>query len=154
MKTVSHSKEHLKTLAALFDRDHGRLLGLLDDVQHLGRKGSYLPAAKVFGEFRLLQDHHLASEEEALEELRAAGRCPDDVRRRIYAEHAQIKQLIEATWRAITGGDHSSFEGSMASLARAVSAHERGEREELLPRLCAYFSDTQLDDVVHGLVDR
>lgn len=145
---------HRKALATLFDRDHSRLLGLLEDVQFLCLKGSHLPAARVFGEFRRLQEHHMKTEDDALAQLREAGQCPPELFARVASEHAQVKSLMHKTWVAITGGDHTHFLPAIAELIGAVTEHERVEKEELLVLLAQAIPDpVKLDEVVHSLVD-
>lgn len=147
--------ECIQELAGLFDLDHARLVGLLDDVRVLCAGGSFQSAAKVFGEFRMLQEHHLRSEDQALARLKSVGGCPPALLARVFAAHAQLEALMEVVWKAISGADHENLEGSITALIEAVSAHEREEKEALLPALAAGIGDaTQFERTVRQLIDR
>lgn len=147
--------ETLSRLSTLFSRDHAKLTGLLDDVVYLCGKGSYQPAAKVFGEFRLMQEHHLQREEQLLAHLSRSAIASPDVVQRLSADHFQLKELMESTWAAICEGNWSHFTGSAQQLVEAVCAHEHDEQQVLLPVLRHHITDeTNLSRVVRSLTER
>lgn len=149
-----HGKEDIKTLAALFDRDHERMLRLLVAVAQLYSKGADTAAAKVYWEFRHLQKHHHAGEEAALKHLVNEGACAPDVAARIFHEHELLKHLAEDTWRLYNQPDRTPFGAAITNLLRAVTGHERTERDELLPELCARIgSRVQLERTIQSLVE-
>jgi hypothetical protein len=147
-----NGKEPLKQLAALFDRDHLRLVAILDDAAVLCRAGSYGSGAKVFGEFRHIIERHMAAEERALDTLTREGHCPPRLALEVAEAHEQLGSLIEETWGAMQH-DGAAFDTALDSLKRSVAAHERVEQEQLLPALCAcYPNRLELDSVVHALL--
>lgn len=142
-------EKHRKDLANLFERDHARLLELLSDVRRRCELGSYLTAAKIFGEFRILEEHHLNSEGQVLDVLIAGGACPPALAQQIASEHVSLKKHMEAAWTAISGGDHQGFGVCINVLIEAVDAHERTEKEVLLPAIHdPLLLDSKGDDLV------
>jgi hypothetical protein len=149
-----NGKEPIKQLAALFDRDHDRLLKMLANAAWLCERGSRQSAALVYGEFRRLQDRHLAAEDAALEQLGREGGCPEHLATRIRSDHVLLAQLIELTWSLFNRTDSTELAQAMRDLVRAVAAHERTEKEELLPALCACIRDpARLQRTVYELVN-
>jgi hypothetical protein len=142
-------------LDELFEKDHARVMGMLSDVDTLCRKHSFFSAAKVFGQFRWLLEHHLAQEDKALESLRGAGALPAPLLQRISASHVKIKQAVERTWAALSHNAEPEFARAMADLIAVVTAHERQEREELVPALRRQTTDTgQLEQTLRHLIER
>jgi Hemerythrin HHE cation binding domain len=127
----------LPHLRGLLDRDHARLLALLADVQFLCGQRSFRSAARVFAEFRRLEELHLAREEALVSRLTARQLIPGTLVTRVTDEHAALRALIERTWQAVSHDDEAQFQSSMTELSEAVDAHERGEKEHLLPALTA-----------------
>ncbi|MBX7096236.1 MAG: hemerythrin domain-containing protein [Myxococcaceae bacterium] len=147
--------QHLKTMASLLDRDHELLLHHLSDVRALCAKGAFQPAARVFGEYRHAQEHHLASEELALHRLEEANGCPTGFAASMEAEHAKLRVMVDQTWAALSHHDAALLLGAIGPLMEAVSAHERRERDELLPKLASTLVDPdRLDRAVRQLVQR
>lgn len=147
--------QHLKTMASLLDRDHELLLQHLSDVQALCAKGAFQPAARVFGEYRHAQEHHLASEELALRKLEEAQGCPPGFAASMESEHAKLRALVDETWVALSHHDAALLQRAIAPLMQAFSAHERRERDELLPRLADTLVDpNRIDHAVRALVQR
>jgi hemerythrin len=144
-----------RSLSALFDREHARALVLLADVQYLCGRGSYLPAAKVFAEFRMLQEQHLLREEELLRKMADAPGFPRLLAEQAVAEHAQLHQQMNATWEAMSRADRETFDREVAKLSEAIIAHEEAEKQQLLPALEAALHDqTALEREIHHLLDR
>lgn len=141
-------------LEALFERDHTRLLALLDDVAALCARGSYVPAAKVFGEFRRIQERHLARETEALQKLVDAGGCPASVAASLREEHTRLTAAIDAAWAEISGGDHRGFEAGLGRLTKEIAEHELREKSQLLTLIRRAAADPAVAaDVVHRLIE-
>ena len=144
-----------RDVSALLDRDHARLLELLADVQYLCAKGSFQPAAKVFAEFRKLQEQHLVREEALLVRMSQHPEFPPLLIMRAAGEHRTLRQRMESTWDAVCRSDATAFEREMAELSDAVDAHERAEKTDLLPALAAALSGQgAFEREVHLLVDR
>lgn len=133
----------LTQLGAILDREHARVLELLADVQYLCNRRSYLAAARVFAEFRLLEEQHLRREEALIAKLAASGGSPVPLGARAAQEHEQLRRLIERTWQALSRNDAEAFEEAMVRLSEAVDQHERGEKLELLPALARVLTDTR-----------
>lgn len=146
-------ERRLRPYEELFDKDHARLLRQLDDVAGLCAGGSYVPAAKVFGEFRRAQERHLAREAEALEQLAALGVCPAALVQELAAEHAALTAAIDRAWVGITGGDHASFERDLRALIETLAAHEENEKARVLPLLRGALPRPALEDAVRRLID-
>ena len=146
-------KQHLKTLAALFDRDHHAHRRMLDDVVRLAVAGSHVTAAKLFGDAAQAIGRHMIAEEQVLDGLETEGHCPRSVLNLIIVAHAQIKDLIDDARAALIAGDENPLAHALSSLQRAIAAHERTEQEELLPLLCAcYANPAELDRVARHIL--
>lgn len=141
-------------LCAILDRDHARLLELLADVQFLCSRRSFLSAAKVFAEFRLLFEQHLKREEGLVTRLLPEGALDPPLAHALLGEHRALRELVEKTWEAVSRHDALFFETAMARLSEAVDAHERGEKQHLLPALQKVASDpSAAAREVHRLVN-
>lgn len=122
-------------LCAILDRDHARLLELLADVQFLCSRRSFLSAAKVFAEFRMLFEQHLGREERLVARLLPSNALERALAQELLDEHGALRALVEQTWETVSRHDEAAFEQAMARLSEAVDAHERGEKKHLLPAL-------------------
>lgn len=92
---------------------------VLTDVTHLCHRGSFVPAAKVFGEFRRSQEHLLKHEARAAEKLGCATLIA-----RLSADAERLKRSLEATWNKICAGDRRGFDDSIDELTKAQSAYD------------------------------
>jgi hypothetical protein len=126
--------KRLDEIAAL-QEDHARLARLLDDVEKLCRRRAFLSAARLFVQYRSLQEHHLLREEEALDGLQASAGLTAIVVDHIAADHREIRSAIERVAAAIGASEWSRVEREMPQLLDRVRAHEEHEEEELLPVL-------------------
>jgi hypothetical protein len=148
-------REHLAELEALFSRDHDRMRTTLSDVEYLCRKQSFPTAAKRFGELRLIIEQHLTAEERALDTLDREGHLPHGLAERIGEAHQALREKLRSAWDSLTQHDGQASVRAIHELTAALAAHERGEREELLPALTASFPDPlQLDRAVSQLIQR
>jgi hemerythrin len=133
----------LRQLGAILDREHARVLELLADVQYLCNRRSYLAAAKVFAEFRQIEEQHLRREEALIAKLAVRGGSPVPLGARAVKEHAELRHLVERTWQALSRNDAEAFEESIVRLSEAVDEHERGEKTDLLPALARAAGDVR-----------
>jgi hypothetical protein len=147
-------RQAVSQLRAVFDRDHARLLELLADVQFLCTRRSYLPAAKVFSEFRMRQERHLHNEEALLEDLQKRGRIMPALLKHSVAEHVVLRQRIERTWDAVCRNDNPAFDREVEALSEALDEHEHGEKDQLLPALLAAISEpNEVANDVHRIIE-
>jgi hypothetical protein len=140
-KGAMRGKQNLIALAALFDRDHQSHRRLLEQVAYFSASGSEASAAQVFRAFQRVLDHHMAAEEHTLEALVADGHCPRSVAESVLGAHGQLKELISDVSDTLIRSEGTRLGHALAGLSRALTAHERMEEEELLPLLCATFSN-------------
>lgn len=137
--------------SAALDRDHAKVLAQLADVRFLFARGSGPSAAKALAEIRIGLEQHFQREEALVDRLEGAAELAVRVRR----EHAALKALIETSWRALSRQDRAAFEREMALLEQALGAHERGEKEHLLPMLFTVIHDrAEMTRAVLHLVER
>lgn len=140
-------------LRYLIEEDHARLLRLLDDAQTLAQDGSRFSAAKVFGGFRRLIEHHMDEEERALSELHTRGTCRVDLIISVVDEHDELRVPLDAAWRSIDE-PRDELVRAFEALSAMLAVHERREQTEVLPLLTSSVDNpTALRRAVQRLVD-
>ena len=144
--------ERFETLSSLFEKDHLRMACMLDAVQALCEARSYLSAARLFGEFRQLQEHHLDGEERALGQLSGAGTCPNELREALTREHLGIRELMTDVGNAISQNDETKFSRSVELLGRWVLTHNDHETQQFLPALFRGMPAEQRESEVRRIV--
>ncbi len=127
--------DKFENMSNLFEQDHLKATRMLDNVQALCVAHSYLSAAKLFGEFRQLQEHHLDSEDSALEVLFRVEECTHALREAFTREHLGIRVLMNTVSSAISQNDEAVFLRSVEVLGRAVLTHNQHETQQFLPTL-------------------
>lgn len=141
--------------SAALDRDHAKVLAQLADVRFLFARGSGPSAAKALAEIRIGLEQHFQREEALVDRLEGPPELAAELAPRVRREHAALKALIESSWRALSRQDRAAFEREMALLEQALGAHERGEKEHLLPMLCTVIHDrAEMTRAVLHLVER
>jgi len=127
--------DKFENMSSLFEQDHLRATRMLDDIQALCAAHSYLSAGKLFGEFRHLQEHHLDTEDSALDELFRVEKCTLELRESFRREHLGIRALMNTVGNAISQNDEAVFARSVVVLGRAVLTHNEHETQQFLPAL-------------------
>jgi hypothetical protein len=60
---------------------------------------------------------------------------------------------MDDAWAAISFGDRAGIAAALGRLGTAVTAHERAQKEELLPVLCETMGSGELKQAIRELVD-
>src|SRR5579884_4137963 len=125
--------EHLR-------EEHRRLEHILRDVRDLAARGSYVSAAKRFGEFRSHQERHLQAEQHLLELLDASPRCVEGVAA-LRRDPEDILGALAELWTLLTEWRVEAVPEKLDALHQLLSSHERREAEVLFPELGATLGD-------------
>jgi hypothetical protein len=132
-------------------RQHHRLYTILDDVEALVEQGSFLTAAKRFGDFRLDEERHIRMEEELFASLQASEpAAPPSTE--LMRQHEAIQSSMG--W-ICEGLSHCASDWTMAKMAELRSLlrrHEELEKSLCLPDFQAKFSEGEAaEQLLHQL---
>jgi hypothetical protein len=129
-----NSQVHLKQLAAILEADHTALSHLFDEAR-------WQPVSSTFSGLNALVEQHIAAEEQALERLVGDGICPEALAEHVAEAHALMERLIHEARGALRREDQTGFARAFESLVRATAAHAWRAEREVLPALCARFTN-------------
>src|SRR5262245_22218122 len=98
----------LPSLDAFLDQEHQALDRILADVDFLSGHGSFVQAARRFGEFRRNLEKHLGTENTILLSLFVEQRGdPGGLSPKLRLEHDRLRELLGGVAESISRWDHS-----------------------------------------------
>jgi hypothetical protein len=131
-------------IIAVFVQHHGELDEIIADVEFLSRRGSYVQAAKRFGEFRRALERQMGLDEHVLLPLLIERTGdPSTFAPVLRAQHAHLFRLLNGLGSALSQSDHAGFCGLARELQFAMKAHQLQEQRMLTPMLCAVANSDQ-----------
>jgi len=115
-------------LRSRLTEDHSRLKQTLEDVAGLVQRGSFVTAAKRFGEFRITQERHMNLEETLFPIVeRLSG--PNEAIRQDRANHETIRRLLNAVSASLAMSKlHEFVDAHRQLLSASLELWEREER--------------------------
>jgi hypothetical protein len=123
---IAYIRDHLRSRLI---ENHSRLKKTLEDVAWLVQHGSFITAAKRFGEFRMTQERTMNMEETLFPIIeRLSG--PNEPLRRNRANHETIRRLLDAVSASLATSSPHRFVEARRQLVAGIS--ELWEHEERL----------------------
>ena len=103
--------------------DHARLKKTLEDVERLVQRGSFITAAKRFGEFRITQERAMNFEESTLFPIIERLSGPNEAIRQGRAHHETIRRLLNAVTASLSASSEDEFVEAHRQLCAVILKH-------------------------------
>jgi hypothetical protein len=103
--------------------DHARLKQTLEDVARLVQRGSFITAAKRFGEFRIAQERAMNFEESTLFPIIERLSGPNEAIQQGRAHHETIRQLLNAVSASLSTSTVDEFVKAHRQLLAVILEH-------------------------------
>lgn len=132
--------------------DHPRLMKTLEDVAQLAHRGSFITAAKRFGEFRIAEERHMNLEDSALFPIIERLSGPSQTVRQGRADHETIRRLLDAVSGSLSRVTLDEFVHAHRRLLVALLEH--WEHEERLLTLELKIPDRETVEEIAGALQR